>query len=84
MDESLNQLVQLFDIAQNFERNMKVNLMATIVPGVMSISGVFFLHFSIIHSIILNNIGGAVGASNAMWPLFKHQKNEPNHSLKKR
>ena len=81
MDQSLNQLVQVFDIAQNFERNMKVNLMATIVPGLMTIGGVFLLHFSIIHSIILNNIGLAAGASNAMLPLFKHQKNKPGKSL---
>ena len=70
MDQSLNQLVQLFDIAQKFERNMKVNLMATVVPGLTTIGGVFLLHFGILHSIILNNIGVAVGASNAMLPLF--------------
>jgi Cu2+-exporting ATPase len=81
MDKSLNQLVQLFDIAQNFERNMKVNLMATIVPGLTTIGGVFFLHFGIIHSILLNNIGVAVGASNAMWPLFKHQRNKQSNEL---
>ncbi|HIE01282.1 MAG TPA: heavy metal translocating P-type ATPase [Thiotrichaceae bacterium] len=77
MDQSLKQLVQVFDIAQNFEGNMKVNLMATILPGLMTIGGVYFLHFGIIHSIILNNIGVAAGASNAMLPLIKHQQTKP-------
>jgi heavy metal translocating P-type ATPase len=77
MDQSLNQLIQVFKIAWHFEQNMKVNLMATILPGLVTICGVYFLHFGIIHSIILNNIGVAVGASNAMLPQIKHQQGKP-------
>jgi Cu2+-exporting ATPase len=74
MKQDLNQLLQLFDVADGFERNMKVNLITTMIPGVVTLFGAFFLGFGVIHSAILNDIGAVIGASNAVWPWFKEQK----------
>ncbi|MGB0386453.1 MAG: heavy metal translocating P-type ATPase [Ardenticatenaceae bacterium] len=74
MKQDLNQLLQLFDVAHDFERNMKANLVTTIVPGVITLFGAFFLGFGVVHSVIVNNIGNFIGASNAVWPWFKEGK----------
>ena len=74
MNQDLNQLICAFDVAQHFERNMKLNLTTTIVPGLITIYGAFFLGFGIVHSVISNNTGLMIGVSNAIWPWLKEQK----------
>ncbi len=74
MDASLQQVANLFDIADEFERNMKVNLWTTLVPGVLCISGVYFLHFGLAIAIILYNIGLVAGVSNSMLPRLQNIK----------
>ena len=74
MNQDLNQLIQAFEVAQNFKRNMKLNLTATIIPGVITVFGAFFLGFGIAHSVILNDIGVVIGASNAIWPWLKERR----------
>lgn len=76
MDNSLNQVVQLFDLAQDFDASMKTMLVATMVPGFITVSGAFFWHFGLIHSIILNQSGFATGFSSAVLPLIKHQRSK--------
>ena len=71
MDGNLSQLDQLFDIAEQFENNLRRTLMITILPGFISMSGVLFLHFGIITTILLNQIGLAVGMANTMLPFVK-------------
>ncbi len=66
MDSSLTQLAHLFDIAQSFEANMQVNLMTAILPGVICIGGIFFLHFGIFAGLILYNLSLYAGVSNAL------------------
>jgi len=74
MNQNLKQLICAFDVAQNFETNMKLNLTATIIPGVITVFGAFFLGFGIAHSVILNDIGVIIGASNAIWPWLKERR----------
>lgn len=74
MNQNLKQLIQAFDVAQNFETNMKVNIMTTVVPGLITIYGAFFLGLNIAHSVILNDIGVVIGASNAIWPWLKERR----------
>ncbi len=68
MDKSLIHLPYLFDLANNFDNSMKNNLAITIIPGVICIGGVYFLHFGIIAATLLYNAGLAVGVGNAMLP----------------
>jgi len=75
MDGTLNHLEQLFHLADEFENTMHTNFISTIVPGVICIGGVYFLHFGIAMGMGLYYVGSAVGLSNTLWPLVKHQKN---------
>lgn len=68
LDTSLNRIIDLLDISQSFESNMNVNLMTTMVPGLICIGGVFFLHFGILPAIMLYNAGLVAGIGNAVRP----------------
>ncbi len=77
MDGTLNHLQQLFHLADEFENTMHSNFLTTIVPGVICISGVYFLHFNLAIGMGIYYIGSAVGLSNTLWPLVKHQEAKP-------
>ena len=81
MDGTLNHLELLFHLADEFENTMHTNFITTIVPGVICIGGVYFLHFGIAMGMGLYYIGSAVGLSNTLIPLVKHQENKPKLSL---
>lgn len=76
MGKNLKQLPTLFDLADALDRNMKAGLLTTIVPGVVCVFGVYFLHFGIYTAIVLYNIGLAAGVANALSPQLTH---EPTH-----
>lgn len=77
MDGTLNHLDQLFHLADEFENTMYTNFLTTIVPGVICIGGVYFLHFGVATGMGLYYVGSAVGLSNTLWPLMKHQDDKP-------
>ena len=77
MDGTLNHLEQLFELADEFENTMHTNFLSTIVPGVICIGGVYFLHFGIAMGMGLFYVGSAVGLSNTLLPLAKHQDDKP-------
>ena len=68
MDQSLNQLNHLFDIAQQFDTNIKITLATALIPGFICVGGVFLLHFGVFSSMILYNFSLVAGVSNAMRP----------------
>lgn len=70
MDGELTKLDFLFEIAAAYEQNKKQNLLATMVPAVICVGGVFFLHFGVLSGVLLYNIGLAIGVTNAMSPLL--------------
>jgi Cu2+-exporting ATPase len=72
MDGNLNQLVRLFDLSRDFERNMQTNLMMTIIPGVICIGGIFFFHFGLIAAVVLYNASLGIGVLNTMVPIVQH------------
>ena len=74
MDKSLTHLPYLFDLANNVDKNMKNNLAITIVPGIICIGGVYFLHFGIIAATLLYNAGLAMGVTNAMLPKINNDR----------
>jgi heavy metal translocating P-type ATPase len=74
MDGTLNHLEQLFHLADEFENTMHTNFISTIIPGVICIGGVYFLHFGIAMGMGLYYVGSAIGLSNTLWPLVKHQE----------
>jgi heavy metal translocating P-type ATPase len=81
MDGHLNKLKPLFEIAQDFESNMRTNYWLTIVPGVICLGGLFFFHISVIGGMVTYYAGKMAGLSNSMLPLVKYAKNdEDQHS----
>ena len=73
MDSTLNQLGKLFDIAEEFDKNLNTSLITTIIPGLVCMSGAFLLHFGLMASVLLNQVGFTIGLANSVWPLIKHQ-----------
>jgi Cu2+-exporting ATPase len=76
MDSNLNKLNQLFGIASDFEDNLQINYLTTIVPGVFCLSGVLFFHLSILGAVMLFYAGTFTGLTNTMLPLLKHAKHD--------
>jgi len=57
-----------------FENTMHTNFLSTIVPGIICIGGVYFLHFGLAAGMVTYYIGSSVGLSNSLLPLVKHQE----------
>lgn len=73
MDQSLNQLGDVFDLARKFDTNIKTCWITTIAPGLLCVGGVFFLRFGIFSSIMLYNLSLVAGVSNAMLPWLSYK-----------
>jgi Cu2+-exporting ATPase len=76
MDESLKQMVRLFELSRDFDKTMEAALVTTMIPGAIIIPGAFFLNFQIIHAVLLNQASLAVGTGIMMRPLLNWKKSE--------
>ncbi|MGB0386868.1 MAG: heavy metal translocating P-type ATPase [Ardenticatenaceae bacterium] len=74
MDGTLNQLPYLFDMAQEFNLNMRNNLIIATVPTMIGLGGVFFFHWGFFSVIVLSQISGLLGIGNTMYPLLKQKR----------
>ena len=79
MDGTLNQLAQLFALAQEFETNMNSTFMGIVTPCIINLGGALFPEFTLLHSMMLSGVSVLAGFSSAMWPLIRHQKEQSNH-----
>ena len=77
MDGSLKQIVDLFDLAQEFDGNMRRGFLCLAIPTLIGIGGVFFMSFGLLHTMVLTSIGLGSGVLNAMVPLLKQQWETP-------
>jgi heavy metal translocating P-type ATPase len=73
MDGTLNHLKPLFQLTDEFKNSMRTNLITTFIPGMICISGVYFLHFGLPIGMGLYYLGSGAVLSNTLWPLIKHQ-----------
>jgi Cu2+-exporting ATPase len=55
---------------------MQGNLMCSMVPGIITIGGVYLLHFGIVAAYILYYTGLTAGIANAMLPLALAERSE--------
>jgi len=76
MNQSLDQLGDLFELAQEFDANMKGTFATVLLPALMAIGGGLFLNFGLAYAIVMNQVGFAGGIGYALWPLL--QKNYNN------
>jgi len=68
MDESLNQLDEVFDLAAQYEANLHTSLATTFGPGLICIGGVFFWHFGILSATLGYSCSLVGGVANALLP----------------
>jgi Cu2+-exporting ATPase len=73
MDGTLRRLTQLFDLVTEFESTMHRALVFSLVPGIFTVAGVFFLHFGVASSLLILYLNMCLGLSNIIWPIIKHQ-----------
>ncbi len=71
MDESLTELTRLFSLSDAFERNMKRNLLTSVVPGVVVIGGAFTGLVGFASAMVITTIGSLTGVVNSTYPLFQ-------------
>jgi Cu2+-exporting ATPase len=79
MDESLRQLSQLFEVAGEYDANLKTLMTTTFVPGVFSLAGVFLLGTGNALALTLFNLSMIAGLVNAIWPALQNLE-EPDTS----
>jgi Cu2+-exporting ATPase len=72
MDESLKQLTYLFDLADRLDKNLRVNFITALIPGLMCVGGVYLFHLGVIAAGIMYNVSLGVGVGNAMLPKLKN------------
>jgi Cu2+-exporting ATPase len=75
MDQSLNQLTYLFDMAQQFDTNMKTTVAVVVAPSLISLGGALFLspHLGLIQSFFWPQIGLMAGLISAMRPAIQNK-----------
>ena len=76
MDKNLTQLPHLFKLAKGMEKNMRKSFASALIPGVVGVVGVFWLHFGIYSALLLYVTSLAAGVTNSMTPLLKYSKNK--------
>ena len=76
MDQSLAKLGDLLDLAANFDKTIRHAFWTTMIPGVICIGGVFFLHFGIVAAELLFQLGFFTGLGVAMKPLLDEQRKQ--------
>ncbi|MEB3261318.1 MAG: heavy metal translocating P-type ATPase [Cyanobacteriota bacterium] len=73
MQESLSQLPFLFELGEDMERSMRLCLTAGMVPGVITVGGVFFLGWGYLSAIFLNMLSLSSSLGIAVYPLYKYR-----------
>jgi Cu2+-exporting ATPase len=73
MDQSLNQLNYLFDLAKDLDANMKINFMITIVPSSILVGSIYLTKLNLVPLLLLAEVGALAGVANAMWPRLRSE-----------
>lgn len=76
MDQGLNHLTLLFDLADDFNANMNTTFGILLAPAILGVSGAFIFGFGIAYTVALNMTGLAFGLGNTMLPLLKQPKKQ--------
>ena len=74
MDGSLSHLDELFQIAHHLDKRLKRSLIISIMPMPIVIIGGFLFHFSVISSVIINQIALFSGLGYAMSVRLQAEK----------
>jgi len=76
MDGNLKKLKSLFEISRFFEANMRNNYLTSIIPGAITLAGVFLFNMGLAGGMLVYFSSKIVGLTNAMLPLVKHKNKQ--------
>ena len=82
MDGDLAKIESLFEISKAFEKNMQANYRNSMIPGVVTLTGVFLLHMGLIGALIVYFTSEAYSLTNCMMPLIKDEMSEDEATWK--
>ena len=82
MDGDLARIESLFEISKAFEKSMQANYRNSMIPGVITLSGVFFLHMGLIGALTIYFTSEAFSLMNCMMPLIKDEMSEEDVTWK--
>ena len=68
MDGDLGKLGLLFELADGLRTNLRTDMLASFIPGALSIAGVFFLNLGVMPAFAIGMGGFAIGMVNSMMP----------------
>lgn len=74
MDGNLAKLGTAFDLAREYDENMKATLATVLVPHGVTVVGALFFQFGLFESLIINQTGLLAGMGNAALPRIRHRK----------
>lgn len=77
MNGTLRQLSELFTLADEFAANMRVNLVAAMLPGIVGIAGTFLFGWGMTACVLLMQTSTPVGIYNAVKPLLDEHNEVP-------
>lgn len=77
MEQSLRRLPAIFELSDEFEKTMNNNLVGSIIPGIVNIAGIYFLHTGIAMGMAIYYVGSLFGLGNTLIPLAKYQDKQP-------
>lgn len=69
MEESLEKLLQVHDVATGLQRNIRRSWRVIVGTNAVCIAGAIFGNFGVMHSMIFNQLGGMVAVGNGLLPL---------------
>lgn len=81
MNQSLQQLDQLFEIAYGFNKNLNQTMCLAYIPGSILIAGVFLLHFGMTAALVLYSGGITAAMTKALSPLRQLSKDNNKRLL---
>lgn len=74
MDGTLAQLPTLFDLVEDFDANMRTNMLASTLPCVVGIAGTLLFGWGVTFCIFLVQTSTPVGVYNTLKPLLDERK----------
>lgn len=74
LDEGLQHLNFLFNLAEDFQRNTNTNFAIVLLPTILGIGGVYLFGFGLVYTFPLNVAALGLGIGNAMLPRLKYHR----------
>ncbi|ETW99591.1 MAG: hypothetical protein ETSY1_14365 [Candidatus Entotheonella factor] len=70
LEQNLQHVDQLFDLAAGLRTNMRNNVAITVISSMLTVGAVYVWHVGVVGSLVIYNLGLACGVTNAALPLL--------------